>query len=73
MEAILAGIAANKGLARNEQLLRTARIPLSVAISGAVETDFEELNRVADCGDYRVGDELRELLREVAQKGSSKP
>ena len=58
---------------KNEQLLKTARILLSVAISGAVETDFEELIRVADCANYRVGGELRELLREVTLKGGLQP
>jgi hypothetical protein len=37
-------------------------------VAGLVAADFTELLRVADSPDYRVGSDLRELLREAGWK-----
>ena len=50
---------------RDEQRLGVARILLAMAVSGAVEVDFPELERVANSPDYRIGDSLRALFTEV--------
>ncbi len=50
---------------RNEERLNVARLLLGVALSGSVETDFQELEKVAASSDYQVTDELHALMAEI--------
>ena len=60
--------------ALDEQRLNVARTLLAVAVSGAVETDFQELERVANSPDYRIGESLQMLLAELkSQPPADKP
>lgn len=51
--------------ARDAARWQVARVLVGIAVAGAVAVDFEELQRVADSPDYRVGAALRELLAEL--------
>ena len=54
--------------ARDEPRLEVARVLIALVANGLIAADREELLRVADSTDYRVGAELRALLMEVDGK-----
>ena len=54
--------------ARDEPRLEVARVLIALVANGLIAADREELLRVADSTDYRVGAELRALLTEVDGK-----
>jgi hypothetical protein len=57
--------------AREEERLDVVRVLVALVVAGLVAADFTELLRVADSPDYRVGSDLRELLREAGWKGEA--
>jgi hypothetical protein len=54
--------------AMNEGRMKVARTLLAVVLSGMVEADLKELEHVANSSDYRVGNELRKLMKELGAK-----
>jgi len=54
--------------ARDETRLEVARVLIALVANDCIAADREELLRVADSPDYRVGAELRALLAEVNGK-----
>ena len=54
--------------ARDETRLEVARVLIALVANDLIAADREELLRVADSPDYRVGAELRALLAEVDGK-----
>ncbi len=56
--------------ARDEPRLEVARVLIALVVQGLIAADREELLRVADSPDYRVGTELRAMLAEESSKGN---
>jgi hypothetical protein len=55
--------------ARDEARLEVAKVLIALVAQQLIAVDLEELLRVADSPDYRVGAELRALLAEAGAKG----
>jgi hypothetical protein len=56
---------------RDETRMEVARTLIALVAKRLVTVDMEELLRVADSPDYRVGAELRAMLAESATTGES--
>lgn len=57
--------------ARDEARMEVARVLIALVAQGLIAADVDELLRVADSPDYRVGAELRAMLAEAQPKGGA--
>jgi hypothetical protein len=57
--------------ARDEARLEVARVLIALVAKGLIAADMDELLRVADSPDYRVGVELRAMLADGQAKGGA--
>jgi hypothetical protein len=56
---------------QNAERLEVARVLVTLVVAGMLQVDKDELLRVADSPDYRVGKELRQLMAEASSKTES--